>query len=303
MTFIPARVLTAYSSRCLGLLIIAASVAAGCSNAVETPITPDCLQGTHPDGGVCVPNPPSTLSQSQIDGDTGWALLSGVVDVYNQNVAGRNSGAQDVTASCPVGGTVRITGTVALDSASSVTTVNLSYAMTNCKMSSASSTASVRVALTLSGTLVETGSWHLPMYKSANYQSAGLVLSGTDDWTGYVEGKMSETCDIALSHDISGSGNALGGTICGRNILDATGSGEDGGAIGSETGGVSGCQSGSYCYQWSCNGDSGCLTTNPTGMPSGALDEGNDPSCNALLTFGQKFWSVPPATQSCSLTP
>jgi hypothetical protein len=303
MTFIHARVLTGFSSRCLGLLIISASVAAGCSNGAETPITPDCLHGMYLDGGVCAPNPPTGLSQSQIDGDTGWALLSGVVDVYNQNVAGRNSGAQDVTASCPVGGTVRITGTVALDSASSVTTVNLSYAMTNCKMSSASSTVSVRVALSLNGTIVETGSWHLPAYKSVNYQSTGLVLSGTDDRTGYVEGTMSETCDIAFSHDISGSGNTLDGTICGRNILDATGSGNDGGTIGGETGSGSGCQSGSYCYQWSCNGDSGCLSTNPTGMPSGAQDEGNDPSCIGLLTFGQKFWSVPPATQSCTLTP
>ena len=283
----------------LGLLILCSSVAAGCSNGADAPIPPDCSRGTHLDGGACVPNPPSTLSQAQIDGDTSWALLSGVVDVYNQNVAGRNSGAQDVTASCPVGGTVRVTGTVGVDSASSVTTVNLSYAMTNCRMSSASATASVRVTLAINGTIVETGSWHLPTYKSANYQSTGLVLSGTDDWTGYVEGKMSETCDIAFSHDISGSGNTVDGTICGRNIVDAAGSGNNGGAIGSG----SGCQSGSYCYQWSCNGDSQCLSTNPTGMPSGAQDEGNDASCSGLLTFGQKFWSVPPATQSCTLTP
>jgi len=72
----------------------------------------------------------------------------------------------------------------------------------------------------------------------------------------------------------------------------------DGGAT---SGGA--CQSGSYCYEWNCNGDSECLATNPNGTPTGADDVGNDPSCNGLLTFGQKFWNIPPATQSCTLTP
>ena len=68
-------------------------------------------------------------------------------------------------------------------------------------------------------------------------------------------------------------------------------------------GGGNGCQSGSYCYEWNCNGDSECLATNPNGTPTGADDEGNDPSCSGLLTFGQHFWNIPPATQSCALTP
>ncbi len=68
-------------------------------------------------------------------------------------------------------------------------------------------------------------------------------------------------------------------------------------------GGGSGCQRGSYCYQWDCHGDSECLATNPTGAATGASDEGNDPSCSGLLMFGQQFWNIPPATQSCTLTP
>jgi hypothetical protein len=78
-----------------------------------------------------------------------------------------------------------------------------------------------------------------------------------------------------------------------------------GGASGSATGGTSGsgCQSGSYCYEWNCNGDSECLAANPNGTATGANDEGNDPSCSGLLMFGQQFWNIPPATQSCALTP
>jgi hypothetical protein len=86
------------------------------------------------------------------------------------------------------------------------------------------------------------------------------------------------------------------------------GCGSSGGSIviagsGSAGGGDSGCQSGSYCYQWDCHGDSECLATNPAGTATGASDEGNDPSCSGLLMFGQQFWNIPPATQSCTLTP
>ncbi|HEY3859836.1 MAG TPA: IPT/TIG domain-containing protein, partial [Gammaproteobacteria bacterium] len=68
---------------------------------------------------------------------------------------------------------------------------------------------------------------------------------------------------------------------------------------------LSGCgagssSSGDWFYHWDCNGDSECLATNPTGAASGTADEGpNESSCTELLTFGQHFWGIPPATQSC----
>lgn len=68
---------------------------------------------------------------------------------------------------------------------------------------------------------------------------------------------------------------------------------------------LSGCGAGSssppdWYYHWNCNGDSECLATNPTGAPSGTLDEGpNESSCTELLQFAQNFWNMPPATDSC----
>lgn len=68
---------------------------------------------------------------------------------------------------------------------------------------------------------------------------------------------------------------------------------------------LSGCGAGSssppdWYYHWNCNGDSECLSTNPTGAASGTVDEGpNESSCTELLTFGEHFWNIPPATQSC----
>lgn len=69
---------------------------------------------------------------------------------------------------------------------------------------------------------------------------------------------------------------------------------------------LSGCGAGGasappdWFYHWNCNGDSECLSTNPTGAASGTLDEGpNESSCTELLQFAQNFWNMPPATDSC----
>lgn len=70
---------------------------------------------------------------------------------------------------------------------------------------------------------------------------------------------------------------------------------------------LSGCGNGSsssdWFYHWNCNGDPECLATNPGSTPSGTADEGNQTSCDQLLTFGNQFWGIPPATQSCDQDP
>lgn len=68
-------------------------------------------------------------------------------------------------------------------------------------------------------------------------------------------------------------------------------------AAGDPTGGGT---SGNWYYHWSCNGDSECLSLNPTGQPSGTINEGPAyAACSPLLTFASKFWNIPPATNSC----
>ena len=63
------------------------------------------------------------------------------------------------------------------------------------------------------------------------------------------------------------------------------------------------CERGSYCYEWICFGDPECVATNPDGTALGANDEGNDVSCAGLVTFGEHFWGIPPAWQTCALVP
>ena len=71
----------------------------------------------------------------------------------------------------------------------------------------------------------------------------------------------------------------------------------------SACGGAGGGASDDWYYHWDCNGDSECLATNPTGAPSGTVNEGpNESSCTELLTFAQHFWG-PAATDSCDHDP
>ena len=70
---------------------------------------------------------------------------------------------------------------------------------------------------------------------------------------------------------------------------------------------VSGCGGGGgsddWYYHWNCNGDPDCLATNPTGQPSGTLNEGPEKvNCTQLLQFAAHFWG-PAATNSCDQSP
>src|ERR1700687_5871516 len=73
-------------------------------------------------------------------------------------------------------------------------------------------------------------------------------------------------------------------------------------------GGSSGA--GDWYYHFICNGDSQCLQLNftPAGTPSGTSGNlGSGPGgvsgCNSLLTFGIRFWNIPPAQQWCDHSP
>ena len=58
-----------------------------------------------------------------------------------------------------------------------------------------------------------------------------------------------------------------------------------------------------WYYHWDCNGDFDCLTLNPTGQPSGTLNEGPDQvNCTQLMRFAAINWG-PAATNSCDHSP
>jgi len=58
-----------------------------------------------------------------------------------------------------------------------------------------------------------------------------------------------------------------------------------------------------WYYHFDCNGDPGCLSTNPTGKSCGDLNQGSaQAACNALVFFGTNFWNAP-ATHWCDQNP
>ena len=109
--------------------------------------------------------------------DVAWGIMAGLVDIYNQNLTGRPTGTIDTTAVGPFGGAVHITGTTSYHLPDSIQTVNLQYAMTNCRISSTSSSADLNVDLTLNGVISENGSWS-PTYTSLSYGSDALDVNG-----------------------------------------------------------------------------------------------------------------------------
>jgi hypothetical protein len=74
-------------------------------------------------------------------------------------------------------------------------------------------------------------------------------------------------------------------------------------ALAACAGGVAGGADDDWYYHWSCNGDPDCLATNPTGQPSGTLNEGPvQVNCTQLMEFARRFWG-PAATNSCDHDP
>jgi len=109
--------------------------------------------------------------------DVAWGIMTGLSDIYNQNIAGTPTGPVDLTTAGPFGGTVHITGTTTYDQGNGIETVHLQYDMTDCRISSTSSSTDLNVDLTLNGVISEDGSWSTA-YTSLSYGSDALDVDG-----------------------------------------------------------------------------------------------------------------------------
>jgi hypothetical protein len=123
---------------------------------------------------------PSRYSDQTFYADVAWGIMTGLVDIYNQNIAGTPTGPVDIVASGPFGGTVHITGTTSYDSGNGIETVHLQYEMSGCRISSTSSSSNLNVDLVLNGVISEDGSWSAS-YVSLSYKSPSLRLDGASE--------------------------------------------------------------------------------------------------------------------------
>jgi len=112
--------------------------------------------------------------------DIAWGIMTGLGDIYNQNIVGTPTGPVDIVASGPFGGTVHITGTTSYDQNDSIETVHLQYDMSDCRISSTSSSSDLNVDLTLDGVINEDGTWSSSSaYVSLSYNSDALRVDGS----------------------------------------------------------------------------------------------------------------------------
>jgi hypothetical protein len=110
--------------------------------------------------------------------DIAWGIMKGLSDIWNQYIAGTPVGSIDINAEGPFGGTVHITGTTSYSQSNGIETVHLEYEMSDCRISSTSSTGDLNVDLTLNGVISEDGSFS-STYTSLSYKSEALRIDGT----------------------------------------------------------------------------------------------------------------------------
>ena len=130
---------------------------------------------------LVLPNMSCTKKSSYADQsfyeDVAWGIMTGLVDIYNQNIAGTPTGPVDMIANGPFGGTVHITGTTSYNQSDSIEAVHLQYDMSNCQISSTSSSSNLNVDLILNGVISEDGTWS-SSYVSLSYKSPSLNVDG-----------------------------------------------------------------------------------------------------------------------------
>ena len=135
--------------------------------------------------------------------------MTGLVDIYNQNIAGTPTGPVDMVANGPFGGTVHITGTKSYDSGNDIETVHLRYDMSNCRISSTSSLSNLNVDLTLNGIISEDGTWS-SSYVSLSYSSAALRMDGSSQ-SGSRQRDVNNTTTFKANRTNSGTSAELFG--------------------------------------------------------------------------------------------
>lgn len=156
--------------------------------------------------------------QTQLDQAVIYGVITGVRDMYNLNLAGASAGSQNVDSKCSLGGEVAITGTASTSGSNGITTVDLTYAMKGCRfnVTKASGDGTLKVTLTLTGSLTYKGSFGSNNYESTNFQSDDLEMTGTVTRADSTESSVEQSCPFAASMSLDGGQGSVSGAICGR---------------------------------------------------------------------------------------
>lgn len=146
--------------------------------------------------------------------EIGVTLIQCYTDIYNQNLAGKPTGAQNITANGPMGGTVVITGTDSWDNTHSIMTTDLLFSMTNVKYTytyTGSNNKSWVTEITLNGTATHKGSWS-DSYTSISHISDNLHIKGSVTYDGSIR-TIDMTGSVAINRATKTTVNIFGNTV------------------------------------------------------------------------------------------
>jgi hypothetical protein len=207
-----------------------------------------------------------TCDQTCQDFLVAYGLNDTIWFAWGQHLTGRPSGPQDVTGTCPFGGTVHIIGTTTVSGGFDV--VDLTFELASCANSDSV------YDLTFTGSVEMDGSFDSDTHYSALlFSSTSLEVSGELDY--YDQPQVDESCGLSCAQEGGGDSWKLKGQICGRTFnsetaLD-TGSETDGstgsGGGGNSSGGSNGGGSNSCrCYCPDGSDCTGASEPNPCGV-------------------------------------
>ena len=146
------------------------------------------------------------------DGVALRALRDAIKLVYNVKLQGQPVGPQEATTPCPLGGMAQVSGDASSNADQGATMVHLTYVFTECAYSETDTDPTQTFAMTLDGTVTETGM--IAVQSSATtaltFDSESMTFAGTV----YAPAKpYDESCTVQLEQN----GNDLSGKLCGHS--------------------------------------------------------------------------------------
>jgi hypothetical protein len=158
---------------------------------------------------------PETVSDKIFYEQLGSTIIKCYTDIYNQNLAGKPTGTQNITSPGPMGGSVIITGTNSIDKTHDITTTDISFSMTNVQytksQTSTSGNTTATTEITLTGTTTYFGSFS-SSYTSINHQSQNLHIKGSVTYAGVVR-NIDMTGPVIINRSSSISVSIFGNTV------------------------------------------------------------------------------------------
>lgn len=247
--------------RILGMALIAGSAWAGCINTSVGDSGAGGGGGTTVNGagGSQSVYMPPRCGQTCQDYLVGLALDDTIWLLYNQNVAGMPAGANDKSATCPLGGTAHITGTTAVAS-NGITTLHLVFDLSSCANSGS------LFSLTFTGSVSMDGTFQNAATKFTSVTFSASSLQTTGSLKFYDDPSIGETCAVAETQQDSSSSETIDGRVCGREFSSATAlNGSAGGGSGGASGTGGGAGAGGAGGSIGVSGGGGAAGSIPTG--------------------------------------